>query len=105
MKFDTVIIGGGLSGLTAGIELARQNRRVAIISAGQSSMHFCSGSFELLGYGADGAPVSDPLAAIAKLGDTHPYSRIGRDNIAPLARRAASLLSDAGVVALSLIHI
>ena len=99
MKFDTVIIGGGLSGLTAGIELARQNRRVAIISAGQSSMHFCSGSFELLGYGADCAPVSDPLAAIAKLGDTHPYSRIGRDNIAPLARRAASLLSDAGVVA------
>ena len=38
MKFDTVIIGGGLSGLTAAIELASQRRRTAVVTAGQSSL-------------------------------------------------------------------
>ena len=49
MKYDIIIIGGGLSGLTAGITLAQAGRRVCIVSAGQSSLHFHSGSFDLLG--------------------------------------------------------
>ena len=40
--------GGGLSGLTAAIESAKSGRKTAIVTTGQSALHFWSGSFEFL---------------------------------------------------------
>lgn len=97
MKFDIVILGGGLAGLTAGIELVKAGRRVAIISAGQSSLHFSSGSFELLGYNREGHPVDRPLEAMAELPDIHPYSRIGMDSILRNIGKVAPMLEEAGL--------
>jgi glycerol-3-phosphate dehydrogenase subunit B len=48
MKYDTVIIGGGLSGMVAGIALQKAGQNTAIISTGQNALHFFSGSFESL---------------------------------------------------------
>ena len=58
MRFDTVIIGGGLAGLTAGISLQEAGQKVAIVSAGQNSMHFFSGNFE------DAGPVRERVSAL-----------------------------------------
>lgn len=48
MKFDVVIIGGGLAGMVAGISLQKAGLSSAIISGGQNALHFFSGTFESL---------------------------------------------------------
>ena len=96
MRMDTVIMGGGLSGLTCGIALAKRGKRVAIVASGQSTMLFNGGSMELLG-NIDGKAVTAPLEAIATLPQDHPYSKIGADRIAALAARAKLMLSDSGI--------
>lgn len=96
MKFDTVIIGGGLAGLTCGIRLQQAGAKCAIVSAGQSALHFSSGSFDLLNELPDGTPVSNPEEAVAQLDKSHPYAKIG-DRFAHYAQEAKQTLIDAGV--------
>jgi len=96
MKFDNIIIGGGLSGLTCGIKLAEQGRKCAIVSSGQSAIHFFSGSFDLLGQ-VNGEEVRNPIEAMKNLADFHPYKRVGIGNVERLAEEAPHLLNRAGM--------
>ncbi|MBD5213429.1 MAG: glycerol-3-phosphate dehydrogenase subunit GlpB [Bacteroidales bacterium] len=96
MKFDTIIIGGGLSGMTAGITLARAGQRVAIFSTGQSALQFSSGSMELLGQ-LDGEPVERPTEAFDSLPESHPYRRIGKAKWLDLLGHVQPMLSEAGI--------
>ena len=89
MRYDTIIIGGGLSGLTCGIALAKGGQRVAVIGAGQSTLHFNSGSISLLGYDTEGNTVASPLEAMEQLPATHPYHRVG-DKAARAAEAASN---------------
>lgn len=91
MKFDTIIIGGGLSGLTAGIELSRKGQKCLVVSSGQSALHFFSGSLELCGLD------DDPYKAMASLDASHPYSKIGLDNIKPLASAVKPFFKEVGI--------
>lgn len=100
MKFDTIIIGGGLSGLICGIYLSQRGQRCVIISSGQSALHFSSGSFDLLNNLPDGTSVQKPLDAISELvkqAPTHPYAKLGENKFKELTRQAEEFLKNAGI--------
>ena len=100
MKFDTIIIGGGLSGLISGIYLSQRGQRCVIISSGQSALHFSSGSFDLLNNLPDGTSVQKPLDAISELvkqAPTHPYAKLGENKFKELTRQAEEFLKNAGI--------
>lgn len=97
MKFDNIIIGAGLAGVTAGIRLAEKGKNVALVSAGRSSMHFNSGSLGLLGFDQDHRPVTAPFDSALSLPVEHPYKKLGVDSLVDMADEAADLLRRAGV--------
>ncbi len=70
MKLDTLIIGGGLSGLVAGLRLQKAGQKTAIISAGQNALHFSSGTFGVL---KDGVT----------LPEGHPYTKFSPEKYLP----------------------
>ena len=100
MKFDTIIIGSGLAGLTAGIRLAESGQRCAMISRGQSALHFSSGSLDLLSTLPEGGQVADldtALDSLAQQAPHHPYSLMGKKTVLELAAESERLLARAGV--------
>lgn len=97
MKFDTVIIGGGLAGLVCGIRLQKAGKKCAIVSSGQNAMHFSSGSFDLLGRLPDGTVVEDPIKALSSLDKEHPYSIIGAEAVEKYAQEAVDFFNGCGV--------
>ena len=99
MKFDTVIIGGGLSGLVCGILLSKQGQRCVVISSGQSALHFSSGSFDLLNTLPDGTRVENPVEAVKDLicqAPEHPYVKLGEEKFAELVGKVPGFLKAAG---------
>lgn len=96
MKFDSLVIGAGLAGLVCGIRLAEAGQRCAIISRGQSALHFSSGSLDLLTELPDGTPVNSPLSVLDELkqqAPLHPYSLMGAENVARFAAQSEALLA------------
>lgn len=97
MKFDVIVIGGGMSAIMCGIALATSGKRVALMVKGQSKLNFSSGSIDLLGYDEQGNEVEHPLDVIESLSPRHPYSKMGMANVVHNAAMAPVILEGAGL--------
>ena len=97
MKSDIVIIGGGLASILAGIKLLKAGKSVIIVSAGQSALHFSSGSMGLYSH-HDGEDVVHPLDHLDSLAENHPYTKIGgREKVKNLLLEGCKILEEAGI--------
>ncbi len=80
MKFDCIVVGGGVAGLTCALKCAEEGLRTAVVSSGMNALHFSSGSIDVLGFGGDKKIVYDPfddLHEFIKEHPGHPYSKCG----------------------------
>ncbi|MBO5693416.1 MAG: FAD-binding protein [Tidjanibacter sp.] len=91
MRYETIIIGGGLGGLVSGIRLARAGRRVAIISAGKSALHFCSGSLEMW------SGSHEELLELPAKRPLHPYNIVGLARLERYSAEIKDMFQEAGM--------
>ena len=96
MKFDYAIIGGGLSGLSAAISLAKTGKKTVVISSGQSALHFCGGNFGLINNNISGQH-NNFESAISSLPPHHPYSLIGANKVVEYASEVKKLFGEADI--------
>jgi len=68
MKYDVVIIGGGMSGLMSSIYLAEQGLKTAVVSKGDPVCSISSGCIDLAG-------------DFSIIPENHPYQKVGREKI------------------------
>lgn len=85
-RYDVIVIGAGLAGLTTACQLAENKKKVLLISTGAGSLLLASGCIDVLGFqpAASKEPVTDPMAKLdAFLAEApdHPYNIVGKDNV------------------------
>lgn len=73
---DLLVIGAGLSGLSAAIYAAQKGLSVRVVTKGLSALHWGTGSIDLFGYLPNNTPVDMPLAALDQLPAPHPFRQI-----------------------------
>ena len=78
-KQKVIVIGGGLSGLTAAIVAAENGDNVTILTDGAGTLPLSGGVIDVLGFTAAKKAVKNPAESIAALPATHPYHKIGID--------------------------
>jgi glycerol-3-phosphate dehydrogenase subunit B len=82
-RFDAVVIGIGLAGLTAAVRLAEGGARVLVLAKGVGATHLGPCTIDVLGYAPNADDiVARPGEALGRLPDDHPYSLVGRDGVA-----------------------
>jgi glycerol-3-phosphate dehydrogenase subunit B len=76
MRADVVVVGAGPAGLAAATRLAEAGRQVRLLARGNGFTHWGAGAVDVLGR-VGGEPVERPLEAVDRLGEGHPYNRVG----------------------------
>jgi len=77
---DLLIIGAGLTGLTAALRAVEAGLRVKVVAKGMGSLYWTPGAIDVLGYvGVEERAVDDPWQRIGELDERHPYRIVGAD--------------------------
>lgn len=88
IDYDVVIVGGGMSGLMAGIHLVEQGHKVALISRGDPAACLSTGCIDLC------ARDRRPLEAIEALPPEHPYHLVGQAGIRTALDKFGEVMTD-----------
>jgi glycerol-3-phosphate dehydrogenase subunit B len=101
-NYDTVVIGAGLAGLTAAVQLARARQKVLLVATGIGALVLASGCIDVLGYqpAESNRPLTSPAAALPDFlaaWPDHPYHRAGRDKLEAGLTRFLGLVNPAGL--------
>ncbi len=100
-KNDVLVVGAGLSGLTAVWQLATHGKKVRLVSKGWGATHWHSGCIDVLGYYPvdDPEPVASPGVTLAKLiadQPEHPYALVGVSGVEAALNAFQTLCAEAG---------
>lgn len=99
-RVEVLVIGAGLSGLTAAWITAANGKKVKVIAKGSGATHWASGCIDVLGYSPEQIdPVVSPLEALEKLIQTqpsHPYALAGMEGINSAIRNLQDSFNQAG---------
>jgi glycerol-3-phosphate dehydrogenase subunit B len=84
LHYDVVVLGCGVAGLSAAVQLAEGGARVCVLAKGVGSTHLAPGTIDVLGH--DPELVEEPRSALAEFvaaHPDHPYAIVGPDAIEP----------------------
>jgi glycerol-3-phosphate dehydrogenase subunit B len=91
---DVVVIGAGLSGLSAALDLAERGAAVHLAAKGMAATHWAHGGLDLAG--PPGAPTTADGLAVLRREAGHPYRLLHAD-VAPALDATKARLADAGL--------
>lgn len=78
---DLVVIGAGLSGLTAALTAVQAGLSARVIAKGMGALHWSAGTIDLFGYAMSGEPIERPLTEVDRAAPPHPYAMLGSDRV------------------------